>query len=302
MRVFRHAAAIALLALLSACGGSGSNPGAAIPSVNGTANTPIAPSSALIPPNYTIVDLGANVYPNALNASGIVVGHAGASSGDSSYAFIYSNGKLRRLGILPGDSFSAALDINDAGTIVGYSGSNSGSHAVEFTTSGPVNLGNLNGSDRNTAFAINNAGEIVGHAGTSGSIYSEPCDGPAVIFDGHGGVQAIQFLGNAPTDDATPVAINSRGVMVGRVCIPTASSGAYIPFSYPPFETLGPPNATGGYCTFGHPSQSADDINARGDVVGEYCDLDLGAGAFLVKSGVYSTLPNTELSSLNDRD
>lgn len=299
MRVLRRAAALAFVALLSACGGSGPNAGGAIPVPNagGEGLTP----SSFTPPKYTIVDLGVNVDPTALNATNTVVGYTSGEGKNPFYAFSYANGQMHNLGMLAGDTQSAALDINDAGTIVGYSAGDSGRRAVEFSTSGPFDLGSLNGSTLNTAYAVNNVGEIVGHAGIAGYIYTDPCDGPAVTFDGHGGVQQMQLV-NAPSEDATPLAINDSGVVAGRVCTPSASNAAWLPFSNPPYQTLWPPTAVAGDCTFGRPSQSANDINTHGDVVGEYCDLSLGAGSFLLKNGAYTTVANTQFSAMNDAD
>ena len=64
---------------------------------------------------YTFTDLGnfgglsRDAY--GINASGQVVGAASNSSGDAR-AFLYSNGVMTDLGILPGQSYSSAFGIN----------------------------------------------------------------------------------------------------------------------------------------------------------------------------------------------
>ena len=70
--------------------------------------------AAAIPTTYTIVDLGANVNPEAINEKNWVVGNVNGSE-----AFLYRNRFLRLMGPLPGDVQVGASGINDLGTIIG---------------------------------------------------------------------------------------------------------------------------------------------------------------------------------------
>ena len=75
-----------------------------------------------------------------------------------------SSPMLTDLGTLPGGYNSYALDLNDAGTVVGWSETQLIDHLRAFywtAGSGMVDLGTL-GGDESRAFAVNNSFEIVG--------------------------------------------------------------------------------------------------------------------------------------------
>ncbi len=98
------------------------------------------------------------------------------------HAVFFNNGAVTDLGTLPADRNSAALGINNSGTVVGYSTTqtpdvslftsallelaSASSHAFVYTNGAMYNLNNLlvNGSgwQLTAAAAINNAGQIVG--------------------------------------------------------------------------------------------------------------------------------------------
>lgn len=81
------------------------------------------------PMNYQVVQLGAPdvglVEPAAVNTHGEVAGTLGRPH----HAAVWSHGRLRDLGTLPGDTASEAIAINDVGDVVGKSW-RSGSAAV----------------------------------------------------------------------------------------------------------------------------------------------------------------------------
>ncbi|WP_018681723.1 hypothetical protein [Actinokineospora enzanensis] len=104
---------------------------------------------------------------------------------------------------------SGVADINDSGTVVGYS------ILIPYQiqqrplrwdgNSIPVDLGTL-GGDRGRALAINNPGTIVGEAQTAAGAWR------AVRWDSQG----IRDLGTVTGDDSgRAVAVNDRGVSVG---------------------------------------------------------------------------------------
>lgn len=95
----------------------------------------------------------------AINAKGQVVGASGDSQGVSTEAFVYSNGVMTGLGVLPGMTWSYALAINDHGQIVGASGDASGRRDSFIYENGAMRALGITDS---IAYGINNAGQIVG--------------------------------------------------------------------------------------------------------------------------------------------
>lgn len=90
------------------------------------------------------------------------------------HAFLWQNGVMTDLGILPGATRSGAGDINDTGQIVGGSSgtvnNTNWSHAVLWQNGIMTDLGTL-GGDSGSASAINNSGQIVGYSKTAGGDY-----------------------------------------------------------------------------------------------------------------------------------
>ena len=72
------------------------------------------------------------------------------------------------LGTLPGHTASEALNINDAGQVVGYSSGPQEMRAFLWTRNGGMqNLGTLPGGSNSRALGINNAGQVVGTSTSS---------------------------------------------------------------------------------------------------------------------------------------
>src|SRR5215470_17149769 len=123
---------------------------------------------------------GYNSYATAANNRGQIVGWAENGVHDSTCnpafqilqfrAVIWeSNGTMRELPPLPGDSTSAATAINDKGQVVGISGACgvavgdiSAAHAVIWEDGVPQRIPDFGGHAWNTPTAINNAGVVVG--------------------------------------------------------------------------------------------------------------------------------------------
>jgi probable HAF family extracellular repeat protein len=113
---------------------------------------------------------------NAINELGQMVGYSQVYDPDDNitHAFVWENGIMTDLGVLPGEVNSAANDINEIGQIVGSS-----SHQMEtypfLTIHRPclwdggetTDLGLPGGYVRGTATGINNDGTIVGWMATS---------------------------------------------------------------------------------------------------------------------------------------
>ena len=132
--------------------------------------------------NGQMIDLGTlggnNSTANGINKTGQVVGSSETISG-SKHAVLWHHGTKTDLGTLSGDNDSNAQDINDKGTIVGWSSntinSNCFSSRAAVWKNGTVNdLNNLippnSGWELSAAKAINNRGQIVGNGRHNGAI------------------------------------------------------------------------------------------------------------------------------------
>jgi probable HAF family extracellular repeat protein len=107
-----------------------------------------------------------------INSSGVIAGDSFVSATVVDAAS-WTDNKVKSLGALPKSIFTAALDINDSGEIVGESVFGYGppftSHGFEWASAdGMKDLGTLSGGDTSMANAINSSGIIVGQS-NSGS-------------------------------------------------------------------------------------------------------------------------------------
>jgi probable HAF family extracellular repeat protein len=145
------------------------------------------------------------------------------------------------LGALPGGVASAALGVNDAGDIVGWSAPADGAHhAVLWHNGTIIDLGMLAGGTTSEAYAINQSGQVVGFS-----------DGPG--FSSHATVwsasppYAVTDVGTLPTGTASSAhGLNSLGQVVGKslttfgnCCSPTAFHGFSFDFPTGPMQDLG---------------------------------------------------------------
>jgi uncharacterized membrane protein len=261
--------AVALLATfamgLAGCGGGGG--GSASPSV-----VPAAPNAntggttkSFTPPKFTIVDLGANTAPVAINSSGTIVGNFNQTASTPSVAFIYKNGTLTRLSPLSGDTQTKVYDLNDSGQAVGgsftFDGPGGAEHAVLFSNGSTTDLGSVQGNELNVATAINNKSEIVGWSTSSrsGTVVAPQCSA-GVIFSPGPPQTASAWSGD-------PTAINDAGMVVGATC--TGPPDRETPFSNPSV-TL-PSSQCCGAQTF---DNTATDVNQQGDVASQANDYN----------------------------
>ena len=102
----------------------------------------------------------------ALNDLGQIVGHGQTSSGEQ-HAFVYANGVLTDLGLLPGGHQSFAYGINNTGDVVGSAEAGQGGlRAVVYRSGQILDLNTLvpsqSGWVLTEARAINVSGQIVG--------------------------------------------------------------------------------------------------------------------------------------------
>ena len=124
------------------------------------------------PPRYTLVALGtlggATSQALAINERGDVVGDSSRPDG-STRGFLWRDGKMADLGVLPGGDFSSAQDINDRGEIAGVSGFARGERSAVVWRDGKIRaLGALPGGKISIGLAINAEGTVVGVSQSSG--------------------------------------------------------------------------------------------------------------------------------------
>jgi len=96
-----------------------------------------------------------------INRHGHVVGFAETASGER-HAFVYRHGRMRDLGTLPGDNYSDATGINDAGQIVGNSGGGETSRVFIHQDGVKTPVPMVPGARWAVATDINNHGFVVG--------------------------------------------------------------------------------------------------------------------------------------------
>lgn len=109
---------------------------------------------------------GLHSYAAGINPSGEVAGWS-TTSGGAIRAFLWRDGVMTDLGTLPGDESSAALALNPAGDVVGFSwgAAHDNWRAVVWRNGVPIDLGTL-GGPASQATGINPRGDIVGWSET----------------------------------------------------------------------------------------------------------------------------------------
>ena len=222
---------------------------------------------------YHIVHLGAG-EALAVNNSGQIVGYT-PYSGIRAPCIFYANGDEPLLlgGIHPDYGWGHALDISDAGQIVGWAYDepfpDNDQRAVLFDATGGganIDLGTLGGA-HSTAYAINSAGIIVGKAqGTQPPYFTSH----ATLFDATGGGANVA-LSSGTYVSSSAYGINDSGLIVGDYA-PSAQSygeGAL-------WDTSGNRTDLGPYGS-GWYNSDAVDINEANEIVGGSSHNDLGA-------------------------
>ena len=172
--------------------------------------------------NVTVTDLGTlggrdSSYANAMNNLGQVVGWSWtstlvSSSNTSDFrAFLWQNGTMTDLGVLPGDDDgSDALAINNVGQAVGWSSRSDGRlHAFLWQNGAMTDLGGLGARDSYVfPSAINDLGQVVGFMAASND---EQDTGHAFLWQ-NGTMTDLGTLGGAFSQ---AFAINNVGQVVG---------------------------------------------------------------------------------------
>lgn len=152
--------------------------------------------------NEKVRDLGTlggnNSYAFGINNANQIVGSSGVTLEDNTQrATLWSDGKIIQLDSSGSKSSSAALDINNYGTIVG----NSSNHAAVWQGATITDIGN---GLYSSAMAINDTGTIVGFSAFSRNIH-------AVIWSG----EKLFDIGALGGTDSIAHDINNSGEVVG---------------------------------------------------------------------------------------
>ncbi len=125
-----------------------------------------------IPPSYGTVSVGTEV-----NHPGWVVGWMGTATNIDSHAFLWEDGQVIDLGVIPGGYTSEASAVNVCAEVVGKGRLSHADppgwvwHAFYWTDGDMTDLGTLPGYNRSTANDINDAGQIIGYC-----FYPDPND------------------------------------------------------------------------------------------------------------------------------
>jgi len=187
------------------------------------------------------------------------------------------NNRIQMLPPYPGDTVGAAVGINDRGQFVGATGSCApvspaiGAHAVLWEHGKVKDLGNLGGAFSNVAYAINNHGQVVGISDLTG-------DTTAHAFFWQNGT--LTDLGTLPGDFfSVAFSINNRGQVVGESCDVNFNCRAFL-WQNGVMVDLNTLTSSDSSLYL----LSANDVNDRGEIVGQAYDQSNGSGpAFLAK-------------------
>ena len=175
------------------------------------------------------------------------------------------------LGTLPGDAYSVAYSINDAGQVVGWSNNTATElHAFLWESGTMTGLGTLPGDTSSQAFGINNAGQVVGASLTSSTTHAFLWQNGTMTNLGAlpGGLYSIAY------------GINDPGQVVGVGSV--GSAGHAFLWQSGVMTDLG---------TFPGGTQSlASGINTAGQVVGYSSTSTSANHAFLWQNGTMTDL------------
>ena len=152
--------------------------------------------------------------PYAMNDQGQIVGEG--RYGGEDRAFLWDDGEMILLDVLPGHSRSVAHDINNSGVIVGWSWAYDAlRRAVAWVDGEIIDLGD---EIEGWAYAINDEGTIVGNSNPEG-----PEAYHAMIGDITG--WKLDLGANWPGLDSSARGINEEGIVVGTATIGPGEEG-----------------------------------------------------------------------------
>ncbi len=117
-------------------------------------------------PEALVLPLPPYGVANAINDAGVIIGWMGPSAGR--HAFIWNDGNVIDLGVIPGGSSSEARGLNNRGDVVGSGivplpGGGNTRHAFVYLDGVMTDIGTLPGFNRSDAYDINDGRVVVGH-------------------------------------------------------------------------------------------------------------------------------------------
>jgi probable HAF family extracellular repeat protein len=177
-----------------------------------------------------MIDLG-TLTPGAISNSGLVVGgfQTASRSGSPDHPFLWENGVIQDLSLLGGHS-SWALDVNDAGQVLGAASVHQGTTRAFLWERGKMtDLGTLGGQSSYPT-KINAAGQVVGTADTSQVDSKWGLLIHAVLWE-NGTVTDLNSLlsDGADLPHTKAESINDRGqILVDGYNIPAKETEAYL--------------------------------------------------------------------------
>lgn len=219
---------------------------------------PSPSTSRVVAATYTEVSLAPLSIARAINARGVAVGQLFSASG-SRGGVRYPDGRVVSVGVLPGDNWSDASDVNEMGQVIGRSSNDSTgvSRGFIWDRAGGIRpLGSLGGVADFPA-SINDRGVVVGYSSRVPSGVPYPT---TATLQRPGG--ALRDLGSALGSPASSAAfdINSQQQIIGQ--------SDFGPFLWSPEDgTYFLPLPAGAY---------ANAINSNGVIVGSYWNAALG--------------------------
>ncbi len=168
-------------------------------------------------PIYTIVDLGTLGHNPTFESSvgqgisnqGHVTGGA-FSTDDTWHAFLWKDGLMTDLGLMPPRAVTEARDVNEFGQVAGTALESNGAIGSGFFWDNGImtDLGHLGTGDNTHAWAVNEAGQVVGFSWTTSS-------GDPHAFLWENGV--LTDLGTFGEAVSSALDINNLGQIVGGV-------------------------------------------------------------------------------------
>jgi probable HAF family extracellular repeat protein len=250
---------------------------------------------------FTLTDLGVTDGGEAgamgINDRGQVAGCAeNVRNALFGHAVVWDRGRVRDIGVLPGDAYCRANDINNRGQVVASS-YNAFNHNQAFVwqNGSKTELAGLDGYPHSKALSINNGGQVAGYAQTGAYDARRELVARAALWTVGGGRPAD--LGTLGGDNSAAYGVNDRGQVVGKA--DTALFGSTHAFLWQNgrMTDLG---------TLGGPNSLALRVNNRGMVIG-YSETGSTTHAFLWQNGALHDLgilpgaSSSEAYALNDR-
>lgn len=214
----------------------------------------LAVSGASGQPQFVITDLGGAgnlgfTIAYGINDHGQVVGEFSPLFGGET-PFLWEDGGMIQLELLPGDSYGQACAINSAGQVTGESGGS----AFLWEAGVVIDLGFLPGATNAYALDINDAGQVTGYSGDT--------------VDGDPPIHAFTWEDGSMTDLGSPEkfqstfghGINILGHVVGKAYLVDSADHHAVLYSEGLWIDLG--------VLPGDTKSEANDINDLGQVVG----------------------------------